>query len=585
MSRFKKIGVLVSRCAASIQGLDTLPRNLFLRGQQGAIGSAARIRPVGGIQYSSSSTSSMAAAAMDRHKKAVEGISASVRGFFERKETFRIFHGSTNSTRNVQRDRMVDTSNLSNVLKVDVGNRTALVEPNVPMDRLVEATLEHGLVPPVVMEFPGITVGGGYAGTSGESSSFKHGFFNRTINYVEMVLANGDVVTCSENERSDLFHGAAGAVGSMGVTTLVELQLNEAKKYVETTYHPVSSMSEAIEKIEQVTADPSLDYVDGIIFSKTQGAIITGRLTNTIAEGTPVQRFSRAKDPWFYLHVRDAISSSPTPTTEAIPLAEYLFRYDRGGFWVGASAFEWFKMPFNRLTRWWLDDFLHTRMMYTALHASGHAKRYIVQDLALPYSTAAQFVDYTDEALGIYPLWLCPLKQSPLPTMHPHNAAEVQADGHTLKPLLNIGLWGTPRHPRGARITHDDFVAANRALEAKLRDLGGMKWLYAHTYYPADEFWALYDQPWYDGLRRKYGAAATLPSVHDKVGVDVDAERRRERALPWPRRLLRTWPWAGLYGITKAIRSKAYVAARASAWRTMDVPVAPPPAEKDALRR
>ena len=79
------------------------------------------------------------------------------------------------------------------------------------MDRLVEETIRYGLVPPVVMEFPDITAGGGYAGTSGESSSFKHGFFNQTINHTEMLLANGDVVRCSENESPDFFHGAAGA--------------------------------------------------------------------------------------------------------------------------------------------------------------------------------------------------------------------------------------------------------------------------------------------------------------------------------------------------------------------------------------
>jgi delta24-sterol reductase len=38
------------------------------------------------------------------------------------------------------------------------------------MDRLVQTTLKYGLIPPVVMELPGITVGGGYAGTPGESS-------------------------------------------------------------------------------------------------------------------------------------------------------------------------------------------------------------------------------------------------------------------------------------------------------------------------------------------------------------------------------------------------------------------------------
>ena len=109
------------------------------------------------------------------------------------------------------------------------------------MDRLVEETLKYGLLPPVVMEFAGITVGGGYAGTSGEISSYKRGFFNRTLNSVEMFLANANIVTWSEKEKSDLFYGAAGACGTLGMTTPVELQFIEAKKFVETTYHLVSS--------------------------------------------------------------------------------------------------------------------------------------------------------------------------------------------------------------------------------------------------------------------------------------------------------------------------------------------------------
>lgn len=97
-----------------------------------------------------------------------------------------------------------------------------LVEPNVPMDCLVESTIIHGLIPPVVMEFPGITVGGGFAGTGGESSSFKYGYFNESVNSIEMVLGNGDIVTASDKENPDLFYGASGAVGSLGITTLLE---------------------------------------------------------------------------------------------------------------------------------------------------------------------------------------------------------------------------------------------------------------------------------------------------------------------------------------------------------------------------
>lgn len=73
---------------------------------------------------------------------------------------------------------MVDTSAMSHILKIDTDNMTALVEPNVPMDSLVEGTLQYGLIPPVVMEFPGITVGGGFAGISGESSSFRYIYFH-----------------------------------------------------------------------------------------------------------------------------------------------------------------------------------------------------------------------------------------------------------------------------------------------------------------------------------------------------------------------------------------------------------------------
>ncbi|RFU30741.1 hypothetical protein B7463_g5615, partial [Scytalidium lignicola] len=471
---------------------------------------------------------------MESHKEAVSKISERVRGYSERGEKFRIFHGSTNSTRHTKKGNLVDTSSLNHVLKVDTSRKTALVEPNVPMDRLVEATMKHGLVPYVVMEFPGITVGGGYSGTSGESSSFKHGFFNHTIDFVEMVLANGEVVTASKTQNPDLFHGAAGAVGTLGVTTLVELQLQEAKKYVETTYHPVSSMAEAIGQLKKFTADKSINYVDGIMYSKTHGAIITGTLTNDTESSIPVQQFSNARDPWFYLH-------------EAIPLAEYLFRYDRGGFWVGASAFKYFRTPFNKFTRWFLDDFLHTRMMYTALHASGQSKRYVVQDLALPYSTAEKFVDYTDKAFGIYPLWLCPLKQSPVPTMHPHNSSQKNPDG-SLEDMLNIGLWGDGPEK------HEDFVALNRDLEYKLRELGGMKWLYAHTYYSEDEFWQQFDRKWYDDLRNKYGAT-TLPSVYEKVKVDVEAERNALTNSSFLRRLLVKWPLSGFWGIWKAIQN------------------------------
>lgn len=528
---------------------------------------------------------------MERHRALVQGIASAVRSFYAAREPYRIFHGSTNSTRPATAKattRTVDISALRNVLSVNPATRRALVEPNVPMDRLVEATLRHNLVPPVVMEFPGITAGGGFAGTAGESSSFRHGFFDDTVHSVEMVLPDGEVVTATSDpsdKYADLFRAAAGAVGTLGVTTLLELELIPARRYVRTTYRRTHSVAEAVNAIrEETDLAKGNDYVDGILFSKDHGVVITGKMTDEKPESMPIQTFSRAGDPWFYLHVQDrtkhvrpqpknSSSSSATGVEEDyVPLAEYLFRYDRAGFWVGAGGWRYFRVvPFNRLTRWFLDDFMHTRMLYRALHGSGESARFIVQDVAMPFSTTEKLVEYTaSEELGIWPLWLCPLKRRAPPTFHPFTTtppASEEAAGTGQQPgdkeedpmMLNVGIWGWgPANPAA-------FQSANRALEHKVQTLGGMKWLYAHTYYDEPEFWNMYGgREWYDSLRAKYKAdVAGLPSVYDKVKVDLDKMRAEKR---------RTWwkgvrPFGGLYGIWKAIQSKDYLLHRNAEWK------------------
>lgn len=164
----------------------------------------------------------------------------------------------------------------------------------------------------------------------------------------------------------------------------------------------------------------------------------------------------------------------------------------------------------------------------------------------LPYATAEKFIDYTDKEFGIYPLWLCPLKQGPTPTFHPH-LLETESDGTSLKPMINIGLWGFGPKNR------DEFVERNRSLERKLRDLGGMKWFYAQTYYSEDEFWSIYNKKWYTALREKYHATS-LPTVYDKVRVDIDKERAMI-SKSWSLWWLRVWPLAGIWGIWKSMLS------------------------------
>jgi FAD/FMN-containing dehydrogenase len=208
---------------------------------------------------------------MERHNQIVQDIAAKIRDLYKLRQPYRVFHGSSSSTRprHGSDSNIIDISMLSQIISVDTAQRTCLVEPNVPMDRLVEATMPYGLIPSVVMEFPGITAGGGFAGKSGESSSFRLGFFNETVDFVEMVLGNGDVIRASLEEHENLFYSAAGAAGTLGLTTLMQVRLVEAKKFFKTTYQRVDSLSTAISTTKQCCDKVDVGYLDGILYRRT----------------------------------------------------------------------------------------------------------------------------------------------------------------------------------------------------------------------------------------------------------------------------------------------------------------------------
>ncbi|KAK0742979.1 hypothetical protein B0T18DRAFT_414172 [Schizothecium vesticola] len=510
---------------------------------------------------------------MEAHDIAVAAIAARTRQFYSSRTPYRVYHGSTNSTRRSVRrlDNTVDTSKLNNILDIDRAKKTALVEPNVPMDALVAAALEHRLVPPVVMEFPGITVGGGFSGTSGESSSFRYGAFDATINWIEIVLPDGNVVTASKTNKPDLFWGAASAFGTLGVITLLEVQLKDARKYVELTYHHTSNMQEATAMLQTETeVTTSNDYVDAITFSLDSTLVCTGHLTNEVPPNVSPQRFLRSIDPWFYVHaqrMQKRLRRNPgTTATDWIPLEDYLFRYDRGAFWTARYAFRYFLTPFNRITRFILNPFMHTRVMYRAMHQSGLSDFYLVQDVGIPFDKVEEFTIWLDKNLGLYPLWLCPLHIRRISPDARHGLHSEFADPDT-PDLLSFGVWGPIAFDRR------EAVRKNKELEQKVHELGGKKWLYAHAYYTEEEFWAHYDRKSYDALRAKY-FATYLPSVYDKVKVDVDAEEEAINAS-WVTWLLAIfwaiWPMRGLFGVYKAIVGGDYLLQRARS-QALDAP-------------
>lgn len=127
------------------------------------------------------------------------------------------------------------------------------------------------------------------------------------------------------------------------------------------------------------------------------------------------------------------------------------------------------------------------------LSASGHASKYIVQDLLLPRKGVRPFVSFVNERFGFWPLWLCPLRRNhdqPI-SLRPRVGGDVyDDDDKNTVSFVNVGVWG----PGSTNISR--FVAENRELEHRVRQLGGIKWLYAQAYYTEDEWNDIYDVEW-----------------------------------------------------------------------------------------
>lgn len=442
-----------------------------------------------------------------QHRREVQQIAVKIKDYSKsfKSKKIRFYHGGTNSTRTQDNKEFffIDISHLNDVVEVNTQENYVLAEANVPMDKLIKITQQYGLLPAVVMEFPGITCGGAVNGASLESSSYKYGQLSDICEEYEIVTGNGTVMTASHANHADLFYGISGAYGSLGLVTLVKIRLVSSSAYVKTTFHPVRSYDGMLTTIKNAIQSQENDYVDGVMFDHRRGVVITGKKTDSGV--SKIQTYTRARDPWFYETCQTA-AREYRAREELIPITDYLFRYNRGAFWMAEHGFTLLHMPNNKITRFLLNPFLNTRKLYDAFHALNISQKYFIQDIYFPYDEARVCFQYNEKHLGIFPLWLCPIKPTAsLQKLSPHY---INSDM-----LLDIGIWGQSEQ----YLT--DPIEVNRKFEAFVHKHNGRKMLYAHAYYTEDEFWNIYDKKWYDSLRKKYAADEVLPDVWQKVHV------------------------------------------------------------------
>lgn len=423
---------------------------------------------------------------------------------------------------------------LSHVIEIDPIQMKVIVEPQVSMDELSRLTLEKKCMVPVIPEFKGITVGGAINGTALESSSHLHGLFHDICLAYHILIGNGEIIRVSATEHPDLFHGISGSFGSLAILLLVELRLIRAASHIELTYHPCENIQRSLARIQDLheQAHPP-EFLEGIVFSKDQIVVIEGRWCQN--DQLPLLNLSLPWSPWYYSHVRKACFEQAIKV-EKITTFDYLFRHDCGAFWMAAYGLHW-----ELLTRYYLEgrlglsdlsyktfgslEFekfsalkdpsfiqrfllnwqLSSQKLYNMFHATKSRwfeNRFIIQDYFIPLDHTETFVEFIMEKVGIFPLWLCPIKS----TTHPQILAPHWGNGM----YVDVGVYGMPKHTASLKTIHTE-------LNQLMQHLDGRKMLYSFCGYTEEEFWSIYKKTPYLDLRQRYYASDVWPSIEEKV--------------------------------------------------------------------
>jgi len=142
---------------------------------------------------------------------------------------------------------MIDLS-LMRGIRVDPARRTALAQPGLTWREFNRATAVHVVS---TTGIAGLTVGGGLGWAMA-----RYGMAVDNLQSVEIVTADGSVLTAAEDENPDLFWAVRGGGGNFGVVTWFEYRLHPLAMVTGGLIaHPFEAAGEVLRFYRDFTAD------------------------------------------------------------------------------------------------------------------------------------------------------------------------------------------------------------------------------------------------------------------------------------------------------------------------------------------
>jgi glycolate dehydrogenase FAD-linked subunit len=184
----------------------------------------------------------------------------------------------------VQEGVLIALSRLRRILEVDVANGRVLVEPGVTNIAVSQAVGPTHFFPPDPSSQIVCTIGGNVAENSGGAHCFKYGFTTNYVCGLEVVLADGTVVTLGGPELDhpgyDLVGAFVGSEGTLGVATRIWLRVIPKPEAVRTLVAFFDSTVHAGEVVSKIVSEGivpgAIEMMDNLSIRAAEGATNAG---------------------------------------------------------------------------------------------------------------------------------------------------------------------------------------------------------------------------------------------------------------------------------------------------------------------
>ena len=417
--------------------------------------------------------------------------------------------GLAKETSNLFRDRhggaarrRLDVRSMRAVLGVDRDAGRVDAEGMATYESLVAACLPHGVMPAVVPQLKTITLGGAVAGVGIEASSHRHGLVHETVERIEVLTGEGEVVTrTAANEHADLFFGFPNSYGTLGYALRVVARAVPVKPFVRLEHLAFRDPGEYFHAVERHCAADDADFIDGTLFAPDRLYLTLGRF----AESAPYASDYTGREIYY--------RSIAGKREDWLTVHDFLWRWDTDWFWCSKNLLAQNPLVRALYGRKRLGSRTYTKIMRWNSRAGvtkwierllGLHSESVIQDVDIPLARAAEFLEFYAREIALWPQWICPIG---------FHGPEQKFRLYPAKPgfYVNFGFWDVKRtreaHPPGH---------FNRLIERKVTELGGIKSLYSDSFFSPQEFSSSYGGEFFEKLKAKYDPAGAFPDLYAK---------------------------------------------------------------------